>query len=526
MKDTGEVFEFTSEAEKLLIEYLTEIQKQLTVEQASRRTKKEITEEFREHILQAYGKKTGSKSVKVDLLHEILNTMGDPREIASEYLVDRRGSGQAAPRLSSGAISSSSRQKSLGRHIEVTKILFNLVLPLIVVIGIYCLLIALFSRLKDFWVIFFAISDILLVIPLAWYHFRWKHSKDLRKWRIATPRRIQIYLIAGIALLILGAMLLPSLRGTSKLHSRYYTEINEVHPSIENSPTLEGHWRTRSDVYEDGYFGHIFYYEFYIKEQFLYLAYLMQLFFAVLFLLAAFRTSIQWQQADVRMNLLDVKPPIHIDDTGVIKIQTKNYNPITFPQVQLEVQDQSPGFQTTIEPSSRSAFGQQDAVGWLIWFTPKIAGNLVFGRIVLRLGDRLTVSSPRYSLLVQEHPSLPDSRGLSSQPEGGNSFPRIPDLTASCGICRQFFNSADRVASCSLCGSVFHLPHLQEWLKGHNTCPNCSRQARVSKLDRPYGTLVLERLEHLESELQHLRSLLANLDQSSGDTPEILAKNP
>ncbi|MHA2500230.1 MAG: hypothetical protein ACXAEL_11740, partial [Candidatus Hodarchaeales archaeon] len=65
MKTEEEVFEFTSEAEKLLKEYLTEIQKQLTVKQASRRTKKEITEEFREHILQAYWKETGSKSVKV-----------------------------------------------------------------------------------------------------------------------------------------------------------------------------------------------------------------------------------------------------------------------------------------------------------------------------------------------------------------------------------------------------------------------------------------------------------------------------
>ncbi|MHA2494010.1 MAG: hypothetical protein ACXAEI_00875, partial [Candidatus Hodarchaeales archaeon] len=60
----------------------------------------------------------------------------------------------------------------------------------------------------------------------------------------------------------------------------------------------------------------------------------------------------------------------------------------------------------------------------------------------------------------------------------------------------------------------------------HNTCPNCSRQANVSELDRTYGTLVLERLEQLESELRHLRSVLANLEQSSGDTTEILVKNP
>ncbi|MHA2496228.1 MAG: RING finger domain-containing protein, partial [Candidatus Hodarchaeales archaeon] len=499
MKNTAEVFEFTSEAEKLLSEYLAEIQNQLTVERASPRETKEITEEFREHILQAYWKETGSKSVTVKPLHELLTTMGDPHEIASEYLVDRSSTGQGAVRRSSGGISSYlfiSKHKSLGKYMVASPTFFYFVLPLIMVIGIYFLLILLFSHLQDLWIVLFVISDILLVIPLVWYHFRWKPVEGLRKWRIATPRRMQIYLIAGIILLILSAMLLPSLRGRSGRYQDYYAEDHEAPPGFNRDLTLEGSWT--SENWDD------YYYEFYINSQFLILAYLMQLFFVGLFLLAAFRAPIQWQQADVRMILLDVKPPIHIDDTGVIKIQTKNYNPVTFPQVILEVQDQSPGFQTAIEPSSRSAFGQQDTVGWLIWFTPKLAGNLAFGRIVLRLGDSLTVSSPRYSLLVQEQPSFLDSRGVSSQPEIGSGFPRTPDLTASCGVCRQPFNSTDRVASCSLCGSVFHLPHLQEWFKGHNTCPNCSRQANVSELDRTYGTLVLERLEQLESELRHL----------------------
>jgi hypothetical protein len=507
MKDPAEVFEFTSEAEKLLGEYLTEIQNQLTMEQASRRTKKEITEEFREHILQAYWKETASKSVKVAPLHELLTTMGDPHEIASEYLIDRRSSGQAAPRLSSGVISSPSRQKPSGRHIEVTTILFNLVLPLVAAIGIYFLLITLFSRLTDFWVVFFVISDILLVVPLAWYQFRWKHSKDLRKWRIATPRRMQIYLIAGIVLLILGALLLPSLRGTSKLYSRHYMERNDVHPGIDNSPTLEGGWRGEED-YEGDWTDRIYYYEFYINEQFLSLAYLMQVFFVALFLLAAFKTSIQWQQADVRMVLLDVKPAIHIDDTGVIRIQTQNYNPITFSQVQLEVQDQSPGFQIAIEPSSRSAFGQHDTISWLIWFTPKLAGTLIFGRIVLRLGDSLTVSSPKYSLLVHEQPGFPAFRGAPSKSDPVIISPVALDLLGVCGICRQSFQNPELVSFCAACGALFHHHHLQEWLKGHDVCPNCTTPIRVPEKERNYKQLVSERLEQLESECQRLRILL------------------
>jgi uncharacterized membrane protein len=489
------------------------------VEQASRRTKKEITEEFREHILQAYWKETGSKSVKVASLHELLKTMGDPHEIASEYLVDRKGSGQAAVRRSNGAISSPSRLKSSGRHIEVTTILFNLVLPLVAVIGIYILLITLFSRLGDFWVVFFAISDILLVIPLAWYQFRWKHRKDLRKWRIATPRRMQIYLLAGIALLILGAMLLPSLRGTSSLHTRYYTEVHDGGPpGIENSPTLEGRWKGEQvgSVYAPS--DRIYYYEFYINEQFLFLAALTQLFFVALFLLAAFKTSIQWQQADVRMVPLDVKPAIHIDDTGVIRIQTQNYNPITFPQVQMEIQDQSPGLQTTIEPSSRSAFGQHDIISWLIWFTPKIAGTLVFGRIVLRLGDSLTVSSPKYSLLVHEHPGFPAFRRASSTSDPVIGSPVSLDLFGECGICRQSFQNAELVSFCAACGSLFHHHHLQEWLKGHDVCPNCTKPIRVPEKERNYEQLISGRLKQLESECQRLRILLESSEPPKEST--------
>ncbi|MFW9917698.1 MAG: RING finger domain-containing protein [Candidatus Thorarchaeota archaeon] len=509
MKDPGEVFEFTSEADKLLKEYLTEIQNYLTVGQASRRTKKEIMEEFQEHILQAYWKETGSTSVQVEPLHELLATMGDPQEIASEYLIDRTGSGQAAVRRSSEAISSSSRQKLLERHIEVTTILLNLVLPFVAAIGIYFLLIALFSRLAGYWVLLFVISDILLVIPLTWYQFRWKRSKDLRKWRVATPRRMQIYLIAAIILLILGALLLPSLRGTSSLHTRHYTEVHEDGPPvIENSPTIEGRWKTdwHGSVYAPSY--QIYYYEFYINEQFLFLATLLQLFLAFLFLLAAFKTSLQWQQADVRMVFLDVKPAIHIDGTGVIRIQTQNFNPITFPQVQLEIQDQSPGLQTAIEPSSRSAFGQHDTIIWLIWFVPKIAGTLVFGRIVLRLGDRLTVSSPKYSLLVHEQPGFPTFRGAPSKSDAIIDSYLTLDLFGICGICRQSFQNPELVSFCAACGALFHHHHLQEWLKGHDVCPNCTKPIKVPEKERVYEQLISERLEQLENECQRLRILL------------------
>ncbi|MHA2233619.1 MAG: HAAS signaling domain-containing protein [Candidatus Hodarchaeales archaeon] len=499
MRDRENLPQFTSEAENLLQEYLAEIQKALLRGQTSQNETKEIIEELREHILQAYWKETSSKSVKVEPLHEILKTMGDPHEIASEYLVDRGATDPRAIRPSSGDIPSHRKLSSLKSYIPRKSAFFILVLPLIAAIGVYFLLILLFDRLKHLWVVFFAVSDFLLVIPLIWYQFKWKYSKSLGKWRITTPRKMRIYLIAGIVLLILSAMLLPSLRGRSDPHSRWYASAYDDPLNIDYNPTLDGGWT--SENWDD------YYYEYYISSQFLVLASWLTLFLVAIFLFTAFRAPIQWKQADIRMKLHEVKPPIHVDDTGVIKIQTRNYNPITFPQLQIEIQDQSPGFQTTIEPSSRTAFGPQDTVSWLIWFTPKVAGNLDFGRIVFRLGGSLTVSSPKYSLVVRGRESFRDSRQSPSQSEIFSDFPQTPDLTASCGICRQSFNPTDRVASCLLCGSLFHLLHLQEWLKGHDTCPNCSMQIKVSELDRTYGTLILERLEHLEHEFRHLRGL-------------------
>lgn len=508
MKNKNERFQFTSEAEKLLNEYLAEIQNALTIRHASPRERKEIIEEVREHILQAYWKEVGSKSVKVEPLHEILETMGNPGEIASEYLVDRRNPSQTAIHSLTKAKSPSSKENLQETPVKVSDNIIYLILILFAVFCINLVLIGTFSDLKDQWVFFIAISDIFLLIPLIWFQFRWKRAESLEKWKITTPRVMQGYFAVGICFLALGSIVLPLLRGRARPYQ---------YDAINNALTLDG-FVVNNESGSD-------YVEFFIRPEFIVLASLIQVFLVLLFLLATLKAPIQWKQADVQMVLLAVTLPTHIEDSGIIKIRTKNHNPIMFPQVQMEILDQSPGFQTIIEPSNRTAFGQGDTVNWLIRFTPKIAGNIIFGRIVLRLGDSLTVSSPRYSLLVQERAKLSRYRRAPSPSEDAHDSAQSLDLASGCGICRQPCAPTDRVASCSRCGSLFHLSHLQEWLKGHNTCPNCSRQIEVSPLDTTYGTLVIERLEHLENELHRLRTFLDDSKQS-GSSAEILVKDP
>jgi len=70
------------------------------------------------------------------------------------------------------------------------------------------------------------------------------------------------------------------------------------------------------------------------------------------------------------------------------------------------------------------------------------------------------------------------------------------------------------VSFCDLCGSLFHQAHLQEWLKGHQTCPNCRRAISISESDSIYADLVFERLDQLETEIGSLREITNGFDHT------------
>ena len=211
-------------------------------------------------------------------------------------------------------------------------------------------------------------------------------------------------------------------------------------------------------------------------------------------------------------------PPL-IGDIGLITINTTSHLPITFSEVKMEVLDQSPNLQVTIEPTVRTGFAPKDTANWFIKFKPKTEGILVFGRIVLHLDDKLKVFSPHYRFEMKEQVSKLSDGSFTSKPKIVSDFPDNLDLLASCGICKQSYNASDRVSFCDLCGSLFHQVHLQEWLKGHQTCPNCRQTIRISESDNTYEQLVIKRLKRLESEIQTLKSILTGFERFSGEDP-------
>ncbi|MFX0114162.1 MAG: RING finger domain-containing protein [Candidatus Hodarchaeota archaeon] len=521
MRTGNEEFQLTLEAEKLLANYIGEVWKALIDGQSSPTEAREITEELNEHILQAYWKETGLRLVEADPLLEILKTMGDSREVASEYLIDRKDAHPIAPRDKGTHTSISSRIGRLKSSLPKYSVLLYLILPLIVVIGIYLSLLSFFPRLKDLWFVLLAIADIILLIPLLWYQIRWKASQDLGKWWVMKPHRMRYYLIIASILVVLGGVILPFLRGSGDYR---YNENYEALPNYEeslpwgNSLTLDG---SIDRYYFQGDSWGSYHATYWIDSSFIILANLVQLFLVILFLVAAVRVPIHWKQFGVRVDLLDVSLPEQVYDTGLISIRTINYNPIDIPLVQMKILGQSPNIQTTIEPSVRTTFGSKDSATWFIQFNPQTAGTLKFGSIVVQISDNLTISSHLYHLRVEEGVNISNDSRISFKPDISSDFPLTLDLLGDCGICRQSFQASDLASFCLHCGSVFHSSHIREWLKSHETCPSCTKPIQISREDRNYSELVLQHLKQLEDECRRLKTRLESFENSPKETIDI-----
>ncbi|MFX0114161.1 MAG: hypothetical protein ACFFB3_06410, partial [Candidatus Hodarchaeota archaeon] len=269
MKEGIKEFQFDSKAEEILATFLGKIWKALTDVRVAPEEARGITGELQEHILQAYWKETDSNIVKEASLKEILVAMGDPREIASEYLLDWRdaeekGTRTAANqtiRLNSGIMTSSSQQtrprfffSSLDDFLRQRANFLLLTLPLALVISLYGILLLSFSLLKDAWIALIVLSDTILLIPLFWYQFRWKQSSELNKLSSTSPRRFRSYFIAVILLLIVGGLILPFLRVEGVLY-------RSNNPPYWGKLTLEG---------DREWLGGGFYrYEYWIEERFI-----------------------------------------------------------------------------------------------------------------------------------------------------------------------------------------------------------------------------------------------------------------
>ncbi|MFX0113735.1 MAG: RING finger protein [Candidatus Hodarchaeota archaeon] len=517
MKNRNEVFQLTSEAKKLLKEYLAEIQSNLAVGHASPTEGREITEEVREHILQAYWKETGSKSVKMEPLHEVLNVMGDPHEVASEYLIDRRETPPTRILSSKKTRSSSLLLTSLEAYVPKQATFLYLAAPLLIVIGIYILLLDQFPRLRDLWLVLLVLGDIVLLIPLIWYQFGWKATEDLSKWRVLTPRKIRTYLFVGFVLLLLGGVILPWPHG--KMYSSDPDDYQDDRNLIGHETlTLDGNWVHDEDNDPEYYF------EYYIDLRFIILANLMQFCLAILFLIAGSKAPDRWKEANVQITLLDVEPPVQVDDNGFIRVQTMNCSQRSFPNAQMEILGHSPELELAIKPSAPMTFEPNEIINWFIWLTPRIAGKLNFGNIVLQLDEKLAIVSPSYYFnikgrtILSEYQGTPRSgivapKSVSSRENDDNDLKSLPNLLTSCGICKQPYNPSDLVEFCASCGSLFHLEHLQEWLKGHENCPNCARKVQFSDLGKSYSFMVLQRLKQLENESQRLRTLFERFEE-------------
>ncbi|MFX0113736.1 MAG: RING finger protein, partial [Candidatus Hodarchaeota archaeon] len=238
---------------------------------------------------------------------------------------------------------------------------------------------------------------------------------------------------------------------------------------------------------------------------------------AISFLIILSRTPIHWKQFGVKIDLLEVYLPERVGDLGFITARTTNRNPIGVSQIQMKVLDPSPHLQITIEPSNRTFLGPGDTISWFIQFIPKATGMMDFGRIALRLADNLVISSRMYYLRVQEKPSFSQTPITPSQPEIIDDISMILDPSGKCGICRQNFHASDFLSFCRFCGSLFHRSHLQEWLKNHQTCPNCTRPIKVSEEEKNYLQIVLGRLKKLEDESKRLRNLLERSEEPIKD---------
>ncbi|MFX0125461.1 MAG: RING finger domain-containing protein [Candidatus Hodarchaeota archaeon] len=513
MKNKEKDLKFSSKSKKLINAYLKEIQKTLEDAQASQATIKEITEELKDHILQAYWKETESNSIRAQELQEILDAMGNPREIASEYLLDRQDVAKKSSKPSS------EREKLPPPRYTTRppgKPGALLVLPIIIVIPMYIIMIASFSGVGDGWILFLGISDLILLTPWIWYFFGWKKSENLAKFSVISPKRMQLYFIVSGALAFLGGVILPFLRGEGWSY---------------DSPLSDDITLAESPGYYD--WGD-YYTEYWIDSWAIILANLIQLSLLILFLVAAWKAPISWKQLEVQFDLVDVKLPIDINETGELVVCTTNFSSETFTEVCIEVMGHSSNLQIVIKPSVRSVFAPKDRLTWFIHFTPKAMGMLVFGRIILQLAEKVYSYSPRYHFHARvrtrkaelgNEPSLQKTISDSS-----SFFPAYVDLISSCRICKQSFSPSDPVMFCTLCGSLFHKTHLQEWLKGHNSCPNCTKGIKVSELEFSYIQLFREHLKQLENESQRLRTVLNSLEEGSDDAmqtmPEIRGKTP
>ncbi len=501
MKNKEKNFKFSSKSKKLINAYLKEIQKVLTNAQASQAIIEEITEELRDHILQAYWKETEASSVRAKELQEILEAMGNPREVAAEYLLDRQDltkqSAKPSPKKGKSPPSRRDTQPQ-GKPGAL------LALPIIIVIIIYVIMVVSFSHSGHNWPFFLGIADLTLLIPLIWYFLGWKKSKNLDKWRTLSPRRMQVYFIVSGVLVVHGGIILPFLRGKFR---------GNQSPLVQDTLTLSGIYYLRS-----------FNTEFWIKSRIVILANVIQLSLVVLFLVAIWKAPISWKQLDIRFDLLDVKLPNNINETGELVVRTTNFSAMTFAQVRMEILEQTAAVQTSIDPATRSIFGAKDAVTWSIYFTPKIVGPLFLGRIALKLDEKQYGYSPRYCFNAWKKAKALRPNVVASSLKTGDNHPLTLDFTGCCGICEQSFAPSDLTQFCTSCGSLFHQTHLQEWLKGHNKCPNCAKVINVSTSEYTYIQLIFEQLKRLENESESLKTILDNLGEASEEIMQAMSE--